>query len=121
MNQTSLNDSHIKKDYALLNSILESCIAVQLLIKNIAYLGAINKYGLDLIDENGQLTHEAHIIIETALYTELSAYIADMKKVALKHINSTDQIIVVITNFNVSHEEFNYKFNQLLAQIKAQY
>ena len=120
MNPTSLNDPRIEKDYALLKAISESCIAVQPLIKNIAYLGAINSYGDSLIDENGQLTLEAHIIIETAVYTELTAYIADMKKVALKHVQSTDQMIVVITNFNVYQEEFDYEFNQLLAQIKAQ-
>ncbi|MDW2886692.1 hypothetical protein [Exiguobacterium artemiae] len=76
-----------------MKSISESFIAVQPLIKNIAYLAAI--------DENGQLTLEAHIIFETAVYTELSDYIADMKEVALKHVKSTDQMIVVITNFNV--------------------
>ncbi|WP_269431385.1 hypothetical protein [Exiguobacterium acetylicum] len=42
-----------------------------------------------------------------------------MKKVALKHVQSTDQMIVVITNFDVYQEEFDYEFNQLIAQIKV--
>lgn len=82
----------------------------------------MNKYGDSLIDQNGRLTLEAQIIIEIAVYTaytELNAYIADMKKVALRHIQSTDQMIVVITNFDVYQEEFDYEFNQLIAQRKA--
>lgn len=119
MNPTSLNNPRIEKNFALLKSISESCIAVQPLIKNLAYLGTINSYGDSLIAENGRLTLEAQIIIETAVYTELTAYIADMKKVALSHVQLTDQILVVITNFDIYQEEFDYELSQLIAQIKA--
>lgn len=111
MNPTSLNNPRLEKDYELLKTISESCITVQPLLKNIAYIASMNKYGDSLIDQNGRLTLEAQIIIETAVYTELNAYIADMKKVALRHVQSTDQMIVVITNFDVYQEVFDYEFN----------
>lgn len=42
MNPTSLNNSRIEKDYELLKTISESCITVQPLLKNIAYIAAMN-------------------------------------------------------------------------------
>lgn len=119
MNPTSLNNPRIEKDFELLKTISETCIDVQPLIKKLSYLAALDQYGLALIDTDGTLTVQAHIIIETAVYKELTAYIGQLKQAALNVTKTTDEMFVVITNFNVYQEELDYEFNQLLAELKS--
>lgn len=113
----SLNNPAIEKDYQLLKLIAEQLIAIQPLIQQVACLSIIEEHGSHIIDHDGKLKLEARIEIETEVHKQLTSFVADLRQVAMKNITNTDEMLHLITNFNVYQEELDHEFETAISKL----